>query len=616
MADEPFPYLYRTIFTLLVGPDKQRYPVHKELLASKSSAVAKLIDSPQLYSQIKKSLLESLNELERLPKAAPSSSTLNCIVRCIMKEAIWLDGRSAPYGLSGTAADLRPLRKEVVEALHDHDWNWRPDTEGSNIDESEDDSNTDGYSIRQGNFIFYDLREHRELDVLDNAVAILIKGAKKQLGQHCLHPRETEDVEKNRLKLPDERPRVVEMLVHALYTSRLQTMDARSVFHDTAPYDRLQVFCLAFELGITSIQQLIVESFLKKRTGPTPLRYILFALAAAENGSPAKKLLGWLLRDLSAELLSVCPDGQNLSLNAVGSAGIDECNDDEVLNLVCDDCWAYMTSISDVLKHVAETDHENVSKRTTKSKPFLLQKHKPMFEEFKAKLEAQQRRKCIHSELFRRPVSSTHKETIARGEESSIWDSALDVSASTPRKVFRCDECCEQLGSKSEMKNHTDFSCHEKFSELNPDEIRKLTNAEKKAVCQFKPSTPEDLVANDDEVNDDLYEHPRNVMTENAGTNLMENRRLTRAQHKLKRPTKAPTPGVVVANDEDDGYKLYENSATANPRRERSERPLSLTAITRRISQSRNRERVPLLHLSGGVIVLGRVGNNQLKLID
>ncbi|KAF2490640.1 hypothetical protein BU16DRAFT_543942 [Lophium mytilinum] len=493
MADEPFPYLYRTVLTLLVGPDERTYPVHKELLASKSSLVGKLIASTQLHSKIEESLRKSLSELEELPRSALCGCGLlmvgrkvssmhtalansTQIVQCILRRAIWKNDSLAPAALIGTSADLRPLRQELVDALHEHDWKWGLDTRESNTEQSDtEQSDADGLDTarpptRQGDYILYDLLDHKELDILDNAVAILIKGVKKRLDQHCRNPQEAGDVVGSQFRLPRTSPRIAEMLIHALYTGRLQTMDARNMFKDTMPYDRLQVFCLAVELGIMSVQQMVVESFLEERTGPTPFYHVLFALAAAKIGSPAKRLLDWLLRNLLAKLLSVCPDGQELSLKAVDSADIDKCANSEALSMICDDCWTHMTSMSNVLKHVAETDHENITERATKTKLLIFKEHKPMFEEFIAKLVAKQRRRTIEKELFCRPVP----DTTALDDDSSIWDSDLDVAASTPRRVFRCDECSAQFTSTSQKKNHTDTSCHEQFSELSPDEIKKL----------------------------------------------------------------------------------------------------------------------------------------------
>ncbi|KAF2503144.1 hypothetical protein BU16DRAFT_555163 [Lophium mytilinum] len=248
--DRP-PYLYQTVITLQAGP-YMTFPVHKELLASKSPVIAEHLKLALLHSKIEATLKEKLRDVKSMPKAVNASpggwscqdGHPNCGVICNLAENVF--GQAADE-IKGTLADLGSLKEQVFSDLANRNWDWKPP---------------------KGKNILWDLEANNELATLNYVVDGVAAAIEKRLLKHITgdgQPESAAYAAMDRFELPEGTARPeVEILIHALYTGRLQTMDAHGVFHESTPRDLVRVFSLAKKLQIKGVQRDIVDFFQKK----------------------------------------------------------------------------------------------------------------------------------------------------------------------------------------------------------------------------------------------------------------------------------------------------------------------------------------------------------------
>ncbi|KAF2817046.1 uncharacterized protein BDZ99DRAFT_456846 [Mytilinidion resinicola] len=139
---------------------------------------------------------------------------------------------------------------QIFAELANRDWSWGPPKE---------------------EHILWDLEVNNELETLDAVVARVTEHLEKRLLQHTTCeglPDDVADAAMNRFKLPEKTDREeVEILIHALYTSRFETVDEEGAFHDAPLDDLLKVFALAEKLQMESVLCGIVDLLQMKYHG-------------------------------------------------------------------------------------------------------------------------------------------------------------------------------------------------------------------------------------------------------------------------------------------------------------------------------------------------------------
>ncbi|KAF2811559.1 uncharacterized protein BDZ99DRAFT_475100 [Mytilinidion resinicola] len=119
---------------------------------------------------------------------------------------------------------------------------------------------------KSGRSVLWRLEANNRVKELDLLVARITSGIEARLDLHVARAAATAAASPpSQYQLPNAHFRIVEMLIHALYTGQLQAMNASGVFYDPPAYDLVQVFCLAEELDIECVQQCVIVDFFKKK---------------------------------------------------------------------------------------------------------------------------------------------------------------------------------------------------------------------------------------------------------------------------------------------------------------------------------------------------------------
>lgn len=212
------------MYTLEIGPAQIRMPIHKELLLSKSATVAMHSKLGEEFRLRENYLIEKHRSLQSTLKEEHFPDLRKIL--CSEDTALF----------PGSAEDLWTVLERIVDG----------DLEGKEVMHR-----------------LTDLKANDDLEGFKNIVESFLKSIEDQLLElrSTLKLREDGAFEsaQDRYALPETKERIAEMLVHYLYSSRLEFMDWYGRFNELLPFDLVELFCVADLLQIPDLKTVIIK---------------------------------------------------------------------------------------------------------------------------------------------------------------------------------------------------------------------------------------------------------------------------------------------------------------------------------------------------------------------